>query len=52
MPAWRQVLEEPPTDGWGNEIRYEFPGKKNPASFDLRSAGRDGVIGTADDIIK
>jgi len=52
MPGWHQLLEDLPYDGWGNEIRYEFPGKKNLATFDLRSAGNDGIMGTADDITK
>jgi type II secretion system protein G len=39
-----------PTDPWGNPYQYRFPGKGNPASFDLWSAGSDGKSGTDDDI--
>ena len=34
-------------DGWGNLIRYTLSG----ANFELRSAGADGEMGTADDLI-
>jgi general secretion pathway protein G len=39
-----------PVDPWGNEYIYEFPGKHNPGSYDLMSAGPDGKKGTEDDI--
>lgn len=31
-----------PIDPWGRPYVYESPGKHNPASFDLYSAGKDG----------
>ena len=43
-------LEKIPQDPWGHDYVYEFPGKHRPASFDLTSAGPDGVMGTPDDL--
>lgn len=40
-----------PSDPWGRPYVYEFPGKLNPAGYDLRSTGPDGQAGTADDIV-
>jgi general secretion pathway protein G len=34
-----------PTDAWGNEYLYEFPGSNNPEGFDLWSLGADGQPG-------
>jgi len=39
-----------PVDPWGNNYFYACPGKHNPDSYDLLSAGPDGRIGTEDDI--
>jgi general secretion pathway protein G len=39
-----------PLDGWDHGFVYRFPGKANPADFEILSAGADGVLGTADDI--
>ena len=39
-----------PKDPWGNDYIYTFPGKHNPSSFDIMSAGPDGQVGTSDDI--
>ena len=44
------VKTEIPLDPWKQEYRYESPGRHNPDSYDLWSAGPDGVDGTADDI--
>lgn len=50
-PRWRgPYLEKEPVDAWGNPFQYEFPGRKNPESFDISSAGPDRIHGTADDI--
>jgi general secretion pathway protein G len=43
-------IESVPIDPWGDEYIYEFPGKHNPSSYDLLSAGPDGKEGTSDDI--
>lgn len=39
-----------PVDPWGNPYQYAYPGKHNPGSYDLWSAGPDGKSGDADDI--
>ena len=39
-----------PKDPWGNDYLYESPGRHNPSSYDLSSAGPDGQPGSADDI--
>lgn len=43
-------LDQHPADPWGDKYIYEFPGKHNPNSYDLLSAGPDGKEGTDDDI--
>ena len=39
-----------PTDPWGNEYIYEYPGKNNEYGYDLMSVGPDGRVGGGDDI--
>ena len=39
-----------PKDPWGNDYLYECPGTHNRDSYDLWSAGPDGISGTEDDI--
>lgn len=39
-----------PKDPWGNFYLYAYPGKHNPASYDLWSTGTDDESGTDDDI--
>jgi general secretion pathway protein G len=39
-----------PMDPWGQPYRYQYPGMRNPNSYDLWSAGPDMVDGTDDDI--
>lgn len=48
---WRgPYIAEMPKDAWGNTLVYRFPGRKNPASYDLFSAGSDRNPGTDDDL--
>ena len=47
---WHQYLEKLPSDPWGHPYLYLCPGKHNTNSFDLSSAGADGIPGTKDDI--
>jgi general secretion pathway protein G len=47
---WVRMIEKVPKDPWGNPYQYRYPGKKEPARFDLFSLGKDGVANTADDI--
>jgi general secretion pathway protein G len=52
-PAWHGPYLDPPKspiDPWGDPYIYHYPGKHNPDSYDLLSAGPDGKEGTADDI--
>ncbi|HEV8543383.1 MAG TPA: type II secretion system major pseudopilin GspG [Verrucomicrobiae bacterium] len=41
---------EIPNDPWGHAYVYEYPGRHNPSSYDLMSAGADGRAGSDDDI--
>ncbi|MEK0445407.1 MAG: ral secretion pathway protein [Verrucomicrobiota bacterium] len=47
---WRKLMDEVPLDPWGREYQYLQPGRRNPDSFDIFSAGKDGTVGTDDDI--
>jgi len=44
------LQKEVPMDPWGNPYRYAYPGSRNNSSFDIWSAGADGVDNTEDDI--
>jgi general secretion pathway protein G len=46
---WYQLYKEMPKDPWQNDYIYLNPGRKNPNSFDLYSAGPDRRPDTADD---
>ena len=46
---WYQLYKELPRDPWQNEYVYLNPGRKNPTSYDLYSAGQDRKPDTADD---
>ena len=39
-----------PYDPWDNPYQYEYPGRRGSNTYDLWSAGPDGVSGTDDDI--
>ncbi len=48
-----RMLEKVPLDGWKKPINYAFPGSspdRDNQPYDLYSGGKDGVVGTADDI--
>ncbi|HEX4086858.1 MAG TPA: type II secretion system major pseudopilin GspG [Chthoniobacteraceae bacterium] len=47
---WRQYMPTVPLDPWHQPYIYENPGKHNPNSYDLYSAGADRKPGTDDDI--
>ena len=48
---WRgPYLDRTPQDGWGSEFMYWCPGIHNKETFDISSAGPDGVFGNADDV--
>jgi general secretion pathway protein G len=46
---WYQLFKEVPKDPYGNNYIYLSPGRKNPSSYDLYSAGQDRKADTADD---
>jgi general secretion pathway protein G len=46
---WYQLYKEIPKDPWNSPYVYICPGKKNPGSYDLYSAGPDRIADTADD---
>jgi general secretion pathway protein G len=46
---WYQLYKELPKDPWNNEYVYLNPGRKNPGSYDLYSAGPDRKPDTEDD---
>ncbi|HKP04526.1 MAG TPA: type II secretion system major pseudopilin GspG [Chthoniobacterales bacterium] len=46
---WYQLFKEIPKDPWGNNYIYLSPGRRNPTSYDLYSAGPDRRADTADD---
>ena len=50
QPArWTQVMKKLPTDPWGNEYDYLFPGRKDPSEFEIISKGKDGTEGGEQD---
>ena len=48
--SWRQYMKEIPEDSWKNPYFYVQPGRHNPDSYDLFSAGKDRKPDTEDDI--
>jgi general secretion pathway protein G len=53
VTGWRgpYLKSDVPLDPWGHAYVYEFPGRVNTSGYDLRSAGPDGQMDTADDIV-
>ena len=55
-PSARQQLwkgpyvDSIPLDPWKTPYQYKYPGEKNPTGYDIRSAGPDRQMNTADDI--
>jgi general secretion pathway protein G len=44
------LMEHVPKDPWDSPYIYVCPGTHNPAKFDIRSKGPDGVEDTEDDV--
>lgn len=44
-----RLMEELPKDAYNSPYVYRYPGRRNPASYDLFSAGNDKIPDTADD---
>ncbi|WP_052573684.1 type II secretion system protein GspG [Haloferula sp. BvORR071] len=47
---WIQVLRKLPPDPWDCEYHYRALPEGDERGFEIRSAGKDGVLGTKDDI--
>lgn len=43
--TWRQYLDKVPLDPWQNAYQYQYPGTRNPNSYDIWSTGGDGAAG-------
>lgn len=48
--SWTALADQVPTDPWGKEYVYRFPGSKVASEFELVTCGKDGQLGTSDDI--
>lgn len=53
VTGWRgpYLKGDIPLDPWQHPYVYEYPGRNNPSGYDIRSAGPDGQLGTADDVV-
>ncbi|MEK7951184.1 type II secretion system protein GspG [Luteolibacter soli] len=50
---WTQLMKRLPTDPWGNPYRYRLLSEeRGKRSFELSSAGKDGILQTEDDWAK
>lgn len=47
---YSSLYDKLPTDPWGQELKYNFPGSKDPRTPEVVSAGPDLAFGTDDDI--
>jgi general secretion pathway protein G len=47
---WVQILRKLPTDSWDNEYHYRALPNDDKRGFELRSAGKDRILGTKDDL--
>jgi general secretion pathway protein G len=53
MKRWKGPYLDPPVvrpDAWGHPFVYRNPGLHNTNTFEIYSAGPDGILDTADDI--
>jgi general secretion pathway protein G len=48
----RGYLRRLPTDPWGHQYVYRCRAPSNGRGFQLLSKGRDGIEGTADDVVR
>ena len=49
-PEGPAIIPDLPTDPWGHEYIYVYPGVRNPSRFEITSRGPDGLPDTQDDI--
>ena len=54
--SWTQLTERVPIDPWGQEYRYEYlksaDGEERNDQFRIISVGKDGSLGTEDDMVQ
>ncbi len=48
--SWTALADKVPLDPWGQEYTYKFPGSKVATEFELVTKGKDGQLGTDDDM--
>jgi general secretion pathway protein G len=48
--SWTALADKVPLDPWGQEYTYKFPGSKVATEFELVTKGKDGQLGTEDDM--
>lgn len=48
--SWTALADRVPMDPWGQEYSYRFPGSKVATEFELVTKGKDGQLGTDDDM--
>lgn len=48
--SWTALADSVPTDPWSNEYVYKYPGTKTATEFELITKGKDGQLGTEDDM--
>ncbi|GHC50987.1 type II secretion system major pseudopilin GspG [Roseibacillus persicicus] len=47
---YNSLYDEVPTDPWGKELKYVYPGSKDASTPEVISAGPDGIFDNEDDI--
>ena len=47
---WEKFFDTVPKDAWDREFEYKYPGSKDPNRPEVISLGKDGELGTDDDI--
>jgi general secretion pathway protein G len=48
--AWKKIATRVPTDPWETEYQYHLLPEGDSRGFELLSAGKDGLVGTEDDL--
>lgn len=48
--SWEATFKSLPKDGWDQEFVYKYPGSKDRSYPEVISVGKDGEVGTDDDL--
>ena len=48
--SWEPAFKKLPKDGWDQEFVYKYPGDKDKSYPEVVSKGKDGELGTDDDL--